>query len=183
LERRPDIRAAEHALLAANANIGAARAAFFPHIALTGAGGVTSTALSSLFAPGSGVWSFAPALSQTIFDAGKNRAGLIQAKGQRDLAQANYEKSIQSAFREVADALAQHARIDEELSAQETLVAADTDAVRLVEAEYRRGSASELDVLTSQSNLYVAEQTLTTTQLLKATNLVALYQALGGGLS
>lgn len=180
---RPDVIEAEDQLKAANADVGAARAAFFPHITLTGAGGVTSTALSSLFAPGSGAWSFAPLVTQTIFDAGKNRAGLIQAKGQRDLAQANYEKAIQSAFREVADALAQRARIDEELSAQETLVAADTDAVSLIEAGYRRGSASELDVLTSEFNLYAAEQTLTATQLLKATNLVALYQALGGGLS
>jgi outer membrane protein, multidrug efflux system len=180
---RPDVVEAEDQLKATNADIGAARAAFFPHITLTGAGGVTSLALANLFAPGSGTWSFAPQLTQTIFDAGKNRAGLIQAKGQRDLAQANYEKAIQSAFRDVADALAQRARIDGELSAQEGLVAADADAARLIEAEYRRGSASELDVLTSESNLYAAEQTLTTTRLLKATNLVGLYQALGGGLS
>jgi len=180
---RPDVVQAEDQLKGANANIGAARAAFFPQITLTGSGGLTSTALSSLFHASSGAWSYAADLTQPIFDAGKNRAGLMQAKAQRDLAQANYEKAIQTAFREVADALAQRARIDEELAAQETSVAADADAVRLIQAQYRAGTASELDVLTAQASLYAAQEALTTTQLLKATNLVALYQALGGGIS
>ncbi|HLK26650.1 MAG TPA: efflux transporter outer membrane subunit [Caulobacteraceae bacterium] len=180
---RPDVLQAEDQLKAANANIGAARAAFFPNISLTAAGGVTSTALSGLFRAGAGTWSFAPQLVQPIFDAGKNRAGLLQAKAQRDLAQANYEKAVQTAFREVADALAQRDRIDAEVSAAEEQVGADLDAVRLIQAEYARGSASELDVLTAEASLYAAEETLTTTRLLKASNLVSLYQALGGGLS
>ncbi len=183
LLERPDVVQAEDALKAANANIGAARAAFFPHITLTGAGGVTSTALSSLFSAGAGTWSFIPALTQPIFDAGRNRAGLSQAKAERDLAQANYEKAIQTAFREVADQLAQRDRIDAEVSAQEELVGADLDAVRLLQAQYARGSASELEVLTAESSLYAAEETLTEARRLKASNLVALYQALGGGLT
>lgn len=183
LLERPDVLEAEDQLKAANANIGAARAAFFPSISLTGSGGLTSTALSSLFSPGSGTWSYAAQLTQPIFDAGKNRAGLIQAKAQRNLAQANYEKAIQTAFREVADALAQRAQIDAELSGQETQVAADADAVRLIQAQYSRGTASELDVLTAEASLYVAQEALTSDRLLKATNMVALYQALGGGLS
>jgi outer membrane protein, multidrug efflux system len=183
LLERPDVLESEDQLKAANANIGAARAAFFPDITLTGSGGLTSTALSTLFSPGSGTWSYAGQLTQPIFDAGKNRAGLLQAKAQRDLARANYEKAIQSAFREVADALAQRAQIDAELSAQEAQVAADAEAVRLIEAQYGRGTASELDVLTAEASLYAAQEGLTSARLLKATNLVALYQALGGGLS
>jgi outer membrane protein, multidrug efflux system len=178
---RPDVLEAEDQLKAANANIGAARAAFFPSISLTGSGGLTSTALSSLFSAGSGTWSYAAQLTQPIFDAGKNRAGLLQAKAQRNLAQANYEKAIQTAFREVADALAQRAQIDAALSAQETQVAADADAVRLIQAQFSRGTASELDILTAEASLYAAQESLTSARLLKASNLVALYQALGGG--
>jgi multidrug efflux system outer membrane protein len=180
---RPDVVEAEDRLKAANADIGAARAAFFPSITLTGSGGVASAALAGLFSAGSGAWSYAAQLTQPIFDAGANRAGLIQAKAQRDLAQANYEKSIQTAFREVADALAQRDWIDAELSAQAAQVAADSDAARLIRAQYARGSASELDVLTAEASLYAAEETLTNARLLKATNLVTLYQALGGGLT
>lgn len=183
LRARPDVLQTEEQLKAANANIGAARAAFFPQITLTGAGGVASVALSSLFTAGASTWSFAPQLTQPIFDAGKNRAGLAQAKAQRDLARANYEKAIQTAFREVADALAQRARIDGQLSAQEIMEATAADAVRLTKAEYARGSASYLDVLVAERSLYAAQQTLATTRLLKAANLVSLYQALGGGLS
>jgi outer membrane protein, multidrug efflux system len=180
---RPDVVEAEDKLKAANADIGAARAAFFPNITLTGSGGVESTALSSLFSGGAGAWSYAAQLTQPIFDAGANRAGLLQAKGQRDLAQANYEKAIQTAFRDVADALAQRQWIDAELSAQETQVAADADAVRLIQAQYLDGAASELDVLTAQSSLYAAQETLTNARLVKASNLVTLYQALGGGIT
>ncbi len=179
---RPDVLEAEDQLKAANADIGAARAAFFPQISLTGAGGTTSNALSSLFGAGSQTWSFAPQIVQPIFDAGKNRAGLRQARAQDALAQANYEKAIQTAFREVADALAQRSQIDEELAAQEALADSAADAVRLTRAEYERGAASYLDVLVAQRTLYSAQQTLATTRLTKATNLVALYQALGGGL-
>ncbi|HUZ13780.1 MAG TPA: efflux transporter outer membrane subunit [Caulobacteraceae bacterium] len=183
LLQRPDVVQAEDQLKAANADIGAARAAFFPQISLTGAGGFTSAALSTLFTAGAGTWSFAPQIIAPIFDAGRNRAGLLQAKGQRDLATANYQKAIQTSFREVADALAQRSRIDAQLSAQETVVASDTDAVRLIQAQYRDGAASYLNVLVAEGSLYAAQQTLASTRLLKATNLVALYQALGGGLS
>jgi multidrug efflux system outer membrane protein len=179
---RPDVLEAEDQLKAVNANIGAARAAFFPNITLTGSGGLTSAALSSLFTAGSGTWSYAAQLTQPIFDAGKNRAGLISAKAQRDAAQAAYQKAVQTAFREVADALAQRAQIDAELSAQEAQVDADADAVRLIQAQYSRGTASELDVLTAESALYSAQEALVSARLLAATNLVALYQALGGGL-
>ncbi len=180
---RPDVVEAEDQLKAANANIGAARAAFFPDITLTGTGGFTSIALANLFAPGSISWNYVAQVSQPIFEAGKNIAGLMQAKAQRHLAEANYEKAVQTAFREVADALAQRATIDSELAALGTQVDSDADAVRLVRAQYVRGTASELDVLTAESNLYAAEETLTSARLLKATNLVALYQALDGGLS
>jgi multidrug efflux system outer membrane protein len=183
LRARPDVLEAEEQLKAANANIGAARAAFFPQITLTGSGGVSSVALSSLFTGGAGAWSFVPQLTQPIFDAGKNRAGLKQAKAQRDLAQANYEKAIQSAFRDVADALAQRGRIDQQLGAQQTMTDAAADAVKLTRAEYTRGAASYLDVLVAERTLYAAQLTLATTRLLKASNLVSLYQALGGGLS
>jgi multidrug efflux system outer membrane protein len=183
LQARPDVLEAEEQLKAANANIGAARAAFFPQITLTGSGGVTSIALSSLFSGGAGTWSFVPQLTQPIFDAGKNSAGLSQAKAQRDSAQAAYEKAVQTAFREVADALAQRARIDRQLGAQQTMTDAAADAVRLIKAEYARGSASYLDVLVAERTLFAAQQTLATTRLLKASNLVSLYQALGGGLS
>ena len=179
---RPDVVQAEDQLKAANADIGAARAAFFPQITLTGSGGVTSTALSSLFSAASETWTFAPQVVQPIFDAGRNRAGLKLARGQRDLAQANYEKAIQTAFREVADALAQRGQIDEELAAQRALADSAADAARLADEEFRRGAASYLDVLTAQRTLYSAQQSLATTRLLQATNLVALYQALGGGL-
>ncbi|MGH6958385.1 MAG: efflux transporter outer membrane subunit, partial [Caulobacteraceae bacterium] len=179
---RPDVVEAEDQLKGANANIGAARAAFFPDITLTGSAGVTSARLASLFVPGSESWSYAAQITQPIFEWGKNRAGLMQAKAQRDLAKANYEKAIQTAFREVADALAQRATIDSELSALGAQVNANADAVRLIRAQFSHGTASELDVLTAESNLYAAQATLTSAQLLKATNLVALYQALGGGL-
>ncbi len=182
LLERPDVLQAEDQLKAANADIGAARAAFFPQITLTGSGGVTSTALSSLFSAASQTWTFAPQIVQPIFDAGRNRAGLRLARGQRDLAQANYEKAIQTAFREVADALAQRGQIDEEVAAQQALSDSAADAARLTLAEYQRGAASYLDVLTTQRTLYAAQQSLATTRLLQATNLVALYQALGGGL-
>jgi multidrug efflux system outer membrane protein len=182
LRGRPDVLQAEEQLKAANADIGAARAAFFPQITLTGSGGLTSTALSGLFSGGAGTWSFIPQLTQPIFNAGRNRAALAQAKAQRDLAQANYEKAIQTAFRDVADALAQRGRIDQELTAQETMAASAADALRLIQAQFNRGAASYLDVLVAQRSLYAAQQSLATTRLLKAANLVALYRALGGGL-
>jgi multidrug efflux system outer membrane protein len=183
LLERPDVLEAEDQLRAANANIGAARAAFFPSIELTGAGGLTSLALSTLFQGAAGTWLFAPTISQTLFDAGANRGNLDLAKAQRDAGVATYEKTIQTAFREVADALAQRGTIDEQLAAQRALVAAADDALGLSTARYERGSDTYLNVLIAQRTLYSARQTLVASQLAQATNLVTLYAALGGGLN
>jgi multidrug efflux system outer membrane protein len=183
LLERPDVLEAEDQLRAANANIGAARAAFFPNIALTGSGGVTSLALSALFQASSGAWAFAPTITQTLFDAGANRGNLELAKAQRDAGVATYEKSIQTAFREVADALAQRGTIDEELAAQQALTDASDNAFRLSSARYQRGVDTYLNVLIAQRTLYAARQTLVASQLAKQTNLVTLYSALGGGLN
>jgi multidrug efflux system outer membrane protein len=180
---RPDVLQAEDILRGANANIGAARAAFFPNISLTGAGGVTSLALSTLFRGSSQTWSFVPTISQTIFDFGANRGNLAFTKAQRDASLASYEKAIQIAFREVADALAQRGTIEEQLAAQSALTAASANAVRLSTARYEEGSDTYLNLLIAQRTLYSARQTLIATELSRSVNLVALYTALGGGLS
>ncbi len=182
LLQRPDVLQAEDQLRAANADIGAARAAFFPSISLTGSGGLTSLALSTLFKGAAGTWTFAPAISQTIFDGGANRGNLAYAKAQRDVGVANYEKAIQIAFREVADALALRGTIDEQLAAQKALTAAAADSLRLSAARYERGSDTYLNVLIAQRTAYAARQTLVAAQLSQATNLVTLYAVLGGGL-
>ena len=180
---RPDVLEAEDQLRAANANIGAARAAFFPNIELTGSGGLTSLALSALFQGASGTWAFAPAITQTLFDAGANRGNLELAKAQRDAGVATYEKAIQTAFREVADALAQRGTIDEQLAAQQALTNANNDALKLSTARYERGTDTYLNELIAQRSYYAARQTLVASQLAEADNLVALYAALGGGLN
>ena len=180
---RPDVLEAEDQLRAANANIGAARAAFFPNLELPGSGGLTRVALSALFEGASGTWAFAPQISQTLFDAGANRGNLELAKAQRDASVATYEKTVQTAFREVADALAQRGTIDEQLAAQRALVAAADDALRLSNARYERGSDTYLNVLIAQRTYYAARQTLVGGQQAKSANLVALYTALGGGLT
>jgi len=182
LLQRPDVLQAEDQLRAANANIGAARAAFFPSIELTGYGGLTSLALSTLFRGSAETWSFAPTVSQTIFDFGANRGALAFAKAQRDVGVANYEKAIQTAFREVADALAQRGTIDEQLAAQRDLTAAAANSLGVSTARYEQGADTYLNVLIAQRTLYSARQTLVATQLAEATNLVTLYAALGGGL-
>jgi multidrug efflux system outer membrane protein len=179
---RPDVVQAEDALKAANANIGAARASFFPQISLTASGGLTSLALSSLFKGAAATWSFAPALTQPIFEGGANLAGLELAKGQRDLAVAQYEKVIQTAFREVADALAQRGTIEEQVAAQAALSEAARQALTLAQARYQRGADSYLNVLIAQRTYYAAQQTLVTARLAKSLNLVTLYGVLGGGL-
>ncbi|HEY2482272.1 MAG TPA: efflux transporter outer membrane subunit [Caulobacteraceae bacterium] len=180
---RPDVLQAEDALRAANANIGAARANFFPSISLTASGGLTSLALSTLFKGSSATWSFVPSVSQTLFDAGANRGNLAFAKAQRDVGVATYEKAIQTAFREVADALALRGTIDEQLAAQQALTAASADFLNLSTARYERGADTYLNVLIAQRSLYAARQTLVASQLAKAANLVTLYTVLGGGLS
>ena len=183
LARRPDIRQAEQQLIAANANIGAARAAFFPKITLTASLGSASTQLGDLFKAGSTAWSFAPQLLQPIFDGGRNQANLKVAEVGRDIATAQYERAIQSAFREVADALAGRATLGEQLRAQEALVRAEQDRYRLAELRYRNGVASSLDALDAQRSLFAAQQALVQTQVQYQQNLVTLYRVLGGGWS
>ncbi|QNH12055.1 AdeC/AdeK/OprM family multidrug efflux complex outer membrane factor [Xanthomonas sp. SI] len=181
LQRRPDILQAERTLQAANANIGAARAAFYPSISLTASAGSASAGLSGLFKGGSGSWSFAPSLSLPIFDGGRNRANLDVAKVQRDIDVANYEKAIQTAFREVSDALAERSTLGRQLQAQQALVDASADSYRLSQARFERGVDSYLGALDAQRTLYAAEQTLIDTRLSRFTNLVTFYKALGGG--
>lgn len=181
LQRRPDVLSAERTLQAANANIGAARAAFFPRISLTATAGSASTALSGLFKAGSGAWSFIPQVTLPIFTAGANQANLDIAKAERDIALAQYDKAIQSAFREVADALAQRGTLDERVASQAALAEASAKSYRIYEARYQKGADSYQTSLTSQRNLYAAQQGLITARLAKATNQVTLYKVLGGG--
>jgi multidrug efflux system outer membrane protein len=182
LLRRPDIAEAEHKLRAANADIGAARAAFFPQISLTATVGTYSTALSGLFAGGNGTWSVAPQATLPIFDFGKNAANLRYSKASRDLAVAQYEKTIQTAFKEVADALAQRATIDRQLTAQAAFEDDAKATLRLTELRYRTGVDQFLNVLDAQRTLYSAQQNLVSTRLTEQSNMVELYRALGGGL-
>jgi len=181
LQRRPDILESEHTLQAANANIGAARAAFFPSITLTGSYGAASFALSDLFRPGSRSTLLEPQITLPIFDAGTNRANLRIAKTDRDIDLAQYQHAIQTAFREVADALAQRGTIDEQVAANSALVEAAADSYRLSDALFRDGVDSFLVVLDSQRSLYTAQQSLITVHLAKLDNLVTLYMVLGGG--
>ncbi|OWW18823.1 AdeC/AdeK/OprM family multidrug efflux complex outer membrane factor [Noviherbaspirillum denitrificans] len=183
LERRPDIRAAEQRLRAANANIGAARAAFFPRISLTAATGTASGDLSGLFESGSRSWSFVPQLVLPIFDAGRNSANLNLAEVRKNVAIAEYEKSIQTAFREAADALAARATLDEQIDAQRAVLEAQAERLKLADLRYRNGVASSLDVLDAQRELFSAEQALVQARLQRLTNAVDLYRALGGGLA
>lgn len=181
LLRRPDIVQAEHSLKAANANIGAARAAFFPSISLTGSAGYASHNLNNLFGAGSGAWSFGPSVSVPIFDAGRNQANLDSAKASRDITVAQYEKSIQTAFREVSDALAAKGTLTDQMRAQNALVEATRTSYRLSQARYDRGIDSYLTVLDSQRSLYSAQQDLVSVQVSRLSNLVAFYKVLGGG--
>jgi len=180
---RPDVLEAEELLRADNMNIGAARAAFFPSIELTGEGGLTSTALSALFRGAAATWTFAPTVSQTLFDAGINRGNLEVAKAQRQFGIAEYEKAIQTAFREVADALAERGTIDGQLAAQQSLTDAWATNLRIYAARYERGADTYLNYLIAQRAYYNARQTLVATELAKQTNLVTLYAVLGGGLN
>jgi len=181
LQRRPDIVQAEQTLRGANASIGAARAAFFPSITLTASAGSASANLSDLFRGGQGAWSFAPQITLPIFDGGRNQANLKIAETDRDIAVANYEKSIQSAFREVADALAERSTLGEQLDAQLALTEATAETHRLSQARFERGVDSWLQVLDAQRSYYAARQNLIATRLSRLTNQVTLYKALGGG--
>jgi outer membrane protein, multidrug efflux system len=181
LVNRPDVLAAEHQLMAANAQIGAARAAFFPSITLTGNLGTESTQLSGLFKPGSYAWTFAPQVTVPIFAGGANLANLQATKIARDTAVAQYEKAIQTAFHEVADALVARATLEEQLQAQQALAATLQRAYRLADLRYRSGVDSYLSALDAQRSLYAAQQQLQTVRLLRLQNLVTLYKTLGGG--
>ena len=181
LLRRPDVMAAEHTLLSANANIGAARAAFFPSISLTGSIGSASSELSSLFDSGTRVWSFMPTLNLPIFQGGKLRANLGMATADRDIALASYEKAIQSGFREAADALALNDSLDAQLASQQALVAAAEQAQNLSQARYDAGLDSFLALLDARRTAYTARKSLVSTQLAQQSNQVALYKVLGGG--
>lgn len=178
--RRPDILAAEHALKASNANIGAARAAFFPRISLTGAIGTASDELSGLFKGGTGAWNFNSQIIMPIFDA-RTWSALKSSKVEREIELTQYEKAIQVAFREVADALAQRGTVDQQVSAQKSLVDAVSETHRLANVRYLRGIDSYLSVLDTQRSLYSAQQGLIAVRLFRLINLVTLYKALGGG--
>lgn len=181
LVRRPDILQAERTLRGANASIGAARAAFFPSISLTAAAGSASSTLGSLFDGGSGTWSFIPQIRIPIFEAGRLQASLEVAEVQRDIHIAQYEKAIQSAFREVADALAERATLAEQLDARRRLVEATAAGFRLSEARYKGGVDSYLGLLDAQRTLYAAELDLIAVRLADTANRVTLYKVLGGG--
>ena len=181
LQRRPDILAAEHALKAANANIGAARAAFFPSISLTANAGTASSQLSGLFDSGSGTWLFQPQINLPIFNAGSLKASLDYSKIQKDINVAKYEKTIQTAFQEVSDGLAARKTFEEQLQAQRDLVQANQDYYRLAERRYRIGIDSNLTFLDAQRNLFSAQQALIGDRLSQLTSEVNLYKALGGG--
>ncbi|QNH11019.1 efflux transporter outer membrane subunit [Xanthomonas sp. SI] len=181
LLQRPDVLAAEHALKAANADIGAARAAFFPTVSLTASTGRSSDALSTLFAAGSRTWSFVPSIALPIFQAGALKASLDVSKIGKNIAVAQYEKAIQSAFGDVAYALAQRDHLDAQLSAQQALVDAVRRSHTLAEARYRAGVDDYLQVLDAQRSLYAAQQDLIALRLQDDSNRVALYTVLGGG--
>ncbi len=181
LTRRPDVLAAEQQLLAANANIGAARAAFFPRISLTANAGSASTELSGLFKSGTWALTGSASLLQPIFDAGRNQANLDVAKVNKDIAIAQYEKAIQTAFREVSDSLAGRATLGEQLRAQAAVANAAQVGFNLADLRYRNGVASYFDVLDAQRSLFTAQQATVQVQAAQVQNLVTLYKVLGGG--
>lgn len=179
LQQRPDVLAAEHALQAANADIGVARAALYPSITLTAAAGTASISLGDLFK--GGMWSFAPSISLPIFDGGAARSGVQQAQAANAMQLAAYEKTVQTAFREVADALAAQKTIQTQLAANQALVQAEQRRFELADARFRHGVDSYLNVLTAQQALYSAQQNLIRARYAHGFNLINLYQALGGG--
>ena len=180
LERRPDIIAAEDQLKAANANIGAARAAFFPRITLTGTFGVQSTSLAGLFSSGL-AWTFAPQITLPIFDAGSNKANLDSANVEKNIYVAQYEKTIQTAFHEVSDGLVGRTTLDSQARKEQVLVDTTAKSYDLSMMRYRAGIGDYFDALDTQRSLFAAQQTLVAVRLARLTNLVTLYKALGGG--
>ena len=182
LASRPDVLAAEHQLIAANADIGAARAAFFPRITLTGSYGTASTQLSGLFKPGSSAWTFSPQITLPIFTGGANKANLDLNKIQTDINIAQYEKTLQTAFREVDDALAARQTLDEQLAAQRAVLEDTSQAYQLAELRFRSGVDSFLPVLDAQRALYSAQQGVVSLELMRLQNMATLYKALGAGM-
>lgn len=180
LLRRPDVLQAEYQLRAANAEIGAARAAFFPEISLTAVAGFASGSLSSLFKDNSFAWQAGPNVSLPIFNAGALRGDLAAARGRFDLALAQYQKTVQAAFRDVSDALARRATVDQQLAAQQRLEAAARDSLTLQQARYRQGIDPYLNTLDAQRTLYSARRSLAQARLTRANSLVDLYSSLGG---
>ena len=181
LINRPDIRQAEQLLLSANANIGAARAAFFPRISLTVGAGSASSHLSGLLKNGSWGWTLAPQLVLPIFDAGRNQAGLESSRADRDIAIAQYEKAIQTGFREVADALASRSTLADQLVSQQRQADAEAARFKLSDLRYQNGIASYLDLLDAQRSLFSAQQAVLQTRLAQLQSQVTLYKTLGGG--
>jgi len=181
LARRPDIRQAEQLLLANNANIGAARSAFFPRITLTGSAGVVSSDLDTLFSNGTAAWTFVPQLLLPIFDFGRNQANLETSKVARDIAVAQYEKAIQTGFREVSDALAGRATLGEQLRAQNAQLAAEQTRMQLTDLRFKQGASNAFDVLDAQRSLFATQQAAVQVQVQQVQNLVTLYKVLGGG--
>jgi multidrug efflux system outer membrane protein len=181
LLERPDILVAEHRLKATTANIGAARAAFFPRISLTAAVGTLSSELSGLFASGSGTWTFVPQIVAPLFTGGFNRANLDSARIEREIAVAQYEKSIQSAFAEVTSGLTLRTTLVAQREAQQALVDALAETYRLAEARYKAGIDSYLVVLVAQRSLFAGQQVLINVRFAEQANHVTLYKVLGGG--
>ncbi|CAD6557981.1 Outer membrane protein OprM [Paraburkholderia kirstenboschensis] len=181
LTRRPDILQAEHALKAANANIGAARAAFFPKIELTATAGTSSSTLSNLFKAGTGAWAFAPSVSVPIFDYGSNKASLDVAEIEKQIEVADYENAIQTAFKEVSNALTARATYVDQVQADREYVTSAQNYYTLAEARYKAGTDSFLTFLDAQRTLYTAQQQFATDVLSRQSNLVTLYKVVGGG--
>lgn len=183
LNNRPDILSAEEQLRAARANVGAARAAFFPTISLTGSAGFSSNALDDLFKGDSQVWSFGPSISLPIFDWGRTKGNLTVAKARENIAVATYEKTVQTAFREVADALAGRRYLADQVAAQERATSAQRRLADLARSRYENGVAQYIEVLDAERNLFSTEQSLIELRRAELTNLVSLYVSLGGGLT
>jgi multidrug efflux system outer membrane protein len=181
LDRRPDIRAAEHTLLSANASIGAARAAFFPSVSLTANGGAASSGLNNLFGPGQGSWLFEPTITLPIFAGGSNIANLDIAKIEKRIEIANYEYAIQSAFHDVADALNARGTYDAQVQAEQNLVDADNRYYQLADMRFKAGVDNYLNVLVAENSLLSARLTLVSLKLEAQQNNITLYKALGGG--
>ena len=183
LTNRPDIVAAEHQLRAAHAHIGAARAAFFPNIRLTGAYGTASTELDGLFSPGSETWNFTPAITLPLFNAGRLKGNLDIAKARREGAVARYEQAIQSAFRDVSDALVRREQLGKQVESRRVLLAAQSERARLAQLRFDHGRSTYLEVLDAQRDLFDAEQALVQVRRAELASIVSLYSGLGGGMA